>query len=217
MIRRLLTLVVVLRKPPKFLMLFHFDDDWNLYCTYLSPDGPQHLDLGCPVHGCKTRIVDPDSKTVHREGEHELQVHSTIVFIHCYNDVEATSCSFVVGTAASVIAEEALCRLESITHCFSTAVPDCSPEQGIEGLVIFTLELSTSMEERFLHRAVCHACALRDISVKMITLPQFHRSHQVEMTTRSRVRLVSLFKQEFLIMYASHQSQARRRITLQFV
>ncbi|KAG1864953.1 hypothetical protein DFJ58DRAFT_771743 [Suillus subalutaceus] len=84
-------------------MLFHFDDDWNLYCTYLSPDGPQHLDLGYPVHGCKTRIVDPDSKTVHREGEHELQVHGTIIFIHCYNDVEATSCSFVVGTAASVM------------------------------------------------------------------------------------------------------------------
>ncbi|KAG1736183.1 hypothetical protein EDB19DRAFT_1991465 [Suillus lakei] len=62
---------------------------------------PKHefLDLGHPVCGCEMCIVNPeDGKTFCRDGESgELQVCGPTIFVHYYNNVEATSSSFVEG------------------------------------------------------------------------------------------------------------------------
>lgn len=162
----------------------------------------------------------------------ELQVRGPMIFVRYYNNAEATSSSFVDGwyrTGDVGIIEDGVMRLsgrikdtvivhgvsygipelethlqtvEGVTHSFLAAAPYRAPGQETEGFIIFyspTFDLNgedASMKLFATHRA------LRDICVKMITLPpQFIIPipvNQMEKTTLgklSRARLVSLFKQ----------------------
>ncbi|KAG2753809.1 atromentin synthetase [Suillus brevipes Sb2] len=210
----------------------------------LSTTEPKHefLDLGRPIRGCEMRIVDPeDGKTVRRDGESgELQVRGPMIFVRYYNNADATSSSFVDGGTApdgvmrlsgrikdTVIVhgvsygipelETHLQTVEGVTHSFLAAAPYRAPGQETEGFIIFyspTFDLNgedASMKLFATHRA------LRDICVKMITLPpQFIVPipiNQMEKTTLgklSRTRLISLFKQGEL---AKHISRAEELLS----
>ncbi|OJA20306.1 hypothetical protein AZE42_08331 [Rhizopogon vesiculosus] len=210
-------------------------------CIYepidLATTEPKHefLDLGRPIRGCEMRIVSPeDGKTVRADGESgELQVRGPMLFVRYYNNMEATSSSFVEGgwyrTGDVGIIENGVMRLsgrikdtiiihgisygipeletylqtvEGVTHSFLAAAPYRADGQETEGFIIFyspTFDLNgehASMNLFATHRAI------RDISVKMITLsPQFIIPipiNQMEKSTLgklSRARLSSLFKQ----------------------
>lgn len=177
----------------------------------------------------------------------ELQVRGPMVFVRYYNNAEATSSSFVDGwyrTGDVGIIEDGVMRLsgrikdtvivhgvsygipelethlqtvEGVTHSFLAAAPYRAPGQETEGFIIFyspTFDLNgedASTKLFATHRA------LRDICVKMITLPpQFIVPipiNQMEKTTLgklSRARLVSLFKQGEL---AKHIARAEELLS----
>ncbi|KAG1880976.1 atromentin synthetase [Suillus subluteus] len=177
----------------------------------------------------------------------ELQVRGPMIFLRYYNNAEATSSSFVDGwyrTGDVGIIEDGVMRLsgrikdtvivhgvsygipelethlqtvEGVTHSFLAAAPYRAPGQETEGFIIFyspTFDLNgedASMKLFATHRA------LRDICVKMITLPpQFIVPipiNQMEKTTLgklSRARLVSLFKQGEL---AKHIARAEELLS----
>ncbi|KAG1864950.1 atromentin synthetase [Suillus subalutaceus] len=198
---------------------------------------PAHefVDLGRPINGCEMRIVNPaDGVTLRPDGENgELQVRGPMVFVRYYNNIEATSSSFVEGgwyrTGDVGIIENGVMRLsgrikdtlivhgvsygipeletylqtvDGVTHSFLGAVPYRAPGQETESFIIFyapTFDLDGADASAKLfatHRA------LRDISVKMITLPPQIiipiPVNQMEKTTLgklSRAHLISLFKQ----------------------
>ncbi|KAG1743825.1 atromentin synthetase [Suillus lakei] len=179
---------------------------------------PAHefLDLGRPINGCEMRIVDPaDGTTLRPDGENgELQVRGPMIFVRYYNNAEATSSSFVEGgwyrTGDVGIIENGVMRLNgrikdtvigSRTRS-SHAAPYRAPGQETEGFIIFyspTFDLDGADASTKLfatHRA------LRDICVKMITLPpQFvipipvNKMEKTTLGKLSRARLISLFKQ----------------------
>ncbi|KAG2106233.1 atromentin synthetase [Suillus discolor] len=177
----------------------------------------------------------------------ELQVRGPMIFVRYYNNAEATSSSFVDGwyrTGDVGIIEDGVMRLsgrikdtvivhgvsygipelethlqtvEGVTHSFLAAAPYRAPGQETEGFIIFyspTFDLNgedASTKLFATHRA------LRDICVKMITLPpQFIVPipiNQMEKTTLgklSRARLVSLFKQGEL---AKHIARAEELLS----
>lgn len=177
----------------------------------------------------------------------ELQVRGPMIFVRYYNNADATSSSFVDGwyrTGDVGIIEDGVMRLsgrikdtvivhgvsygipelethlqtvEGVTHSFLAAAPYRAPGQETEGFIIFyspTFDLNgedASMKLFATHRA------LRDICVKMITLPpQFIVPipiNQMEKTTLgklSRARLISLFKQGEL---AKHISRAEELLS----
>ncbi|KAG2066630.1 atromentin synthetase [Suillus decipiens] len=210
---------------------------------------PAHefLDLGRPINDCEMRIVDPaDGVTLRPDGESgELQVRGPMVFVRYYNNVEATSSSFVEGgwyrTGDVGIIENGVMRLsgrikdtvivhgvsygipelethlqtvEGVTHSFLAAAPYRAPGQETEGFIIFyspTFDLDGADASTKLfatHRT------LRDICVKMITLPpQFVVPipvNQMEKTTLgklSRARLMSLFKQGQLAKHIARSEE----------
>lgn len=177
----------------------------------------------------------------------ELQVRGPMIFVRYYNNADATSSSFVDGwyrTGDVGIIEDGVMRLsgrikdtvivhgvsygipelethlqtvEGVTHSFLAAAPYRAPGQETEGFIIFyspTFDLNgedASMKLFATHRA------LRDICVKMITLPpQFIVPipiNQMEKTTLgklSRARLISLFKQGEL---AKHIARAEELLS----
>jgi acyl-CoA synthetase (AMP-forming)/AMP-acid ligase II/thioesterase domain-containing protein len=177
----------------------------------------------------------------------ELQVRGPMIFVRYYNNAEATASSFVDGwyrTGDVGIIENGVMRLsgrikdtvivhgvsygipelethlqtvEGVTHSFLAAAPYRAPGQETEGFIIFyspTFDLNgedASTKLFATHRA------LRDICVKMITLPpQFIIPipvNQMEKTTLgklSRARLVSLFKQGEL---ANHIARAEELLS----
>ncbi|KAG1897828.1 atromentin synthetase [Suillus fuscotomentosus] len=193
---------------------------------------PTHefLDLGRPIDGCEMRVVDPaDGSTLRPDGESgELQVRGPMVFVRYYNNAEATSSSFVEGGCGrikdTVIVhgvsygipelETHLQTVEGVTHSFLGAAPYRAPGQETEGFIIFyspTFDLDGADASSKLfatHRA------LRDICVKMITLPpQFIVPipvNQMEKTTLgklSRARLISLFKQGQLAKHIARSEE----------
>ncbi|KAG1729452.1 atromentin synthetase [Suillus lakei] len=210
----------------------------------------EFLDLGRPINGCEMRIVDPaDGATLRPDGQSgELQIRGPMVFVRYYNNVGATSSSFVEGgwyrTGDIGIIENGVMRLngrikdtiivhgisygipeletnlqmvEGVTHSFLAAAPYRTPGQETEGFIIFyspSFDLDgadASMELFATHRA------LRDICVKMITLPpQFVIPipvNQMEKTTLgklSRAYLVNLFKQGQL---AKHVARAEELLS----
>jgi acyl-coenzyme A synthetase/AMP-(fatty) acid ligase len=170
-----------------------------------------------------------------------------MIFVRYYNNADATSSSFVDGwyrTGDVGIIEDGVMRLsgrikdtvivhgvsygipelethlqtvEGVTHSFLAAAPYRAPGQETEGFIIFyspTFDLNgedASMKLFATHRA------LRDICVKMITLPpQFIVPipiNQMEKTTLgklSRARLISLFKQGEL---AKHIARAEELLS----
>jgi acyl-CoA synthetase (AMP-forming)/AMP-acid ligase II len=225
-------------------------------CIYNPADvlanEPAHefLDLGRPINGCEMRVVDPaDGVTLRPDGESgELQVRGPMLFVRYYNNVEATSSSFVEGgwyrTGDIGIIENGVMRLsgrikdtlivhgvsygipelethlqtpEGVTHSFLTAAPYRAPGQETEAFIIFyspTFDLNGADASTKLfatHRA------LRDISVKMITLPPQIiipiPVDQMEKTTLgklSRAHLLSLFKQGQL---AKHIARAEELLS----
>ncbi|KAG2362950.1 atromentin synthetase [Suillus spraguei] len=182
---------------------------------------PAHefLDLGRPINGCEMRIVDPaDGATLRPDGESgELQVRGPMVFGGWYrtgdvgiieNGVMRLSgrikdTVIVHGVSYGIPELEThLQTVEGVTHSFLAAAPYRAPGQETEGFIIFyspTFDLDGADASTKLfatHRA------LRDICVKMVTLPpQFIVPipvSQMEKTTLgklSRARLTSLFKQ----------------------
>ncbi|KAG1734878.1 atromentin synthetase [Suillus paluster] len=194
---------------------------------------PAHefLDLGRPINGCEMRIVDPaDGATLRPDGESgELQVRGPMVFVRYYNNAEATSSSFVEGgwyrTGDVGIVENGVMRLSGrikdtvIVHGVSYGIPELEThlQTETEGFIIFyspTFDLDgpdASTKLFATHRA------LRDISVKMITLPPQIvipiPVNQMEKTTLgklSRARLISLFKQGGL---AKHIARAEELLS----
>ncbi|KAG2032944.1 atromentin synthetase [Suillus americanus] len=177
----------------------------------------------------------------------ELQVRGPMIFVRYYNNAEATSSSFVDGwyrTGDVGIIEDGVMRLsgrikdtvivhgvsygipelethlqtvEGVTHSFLAAAPYRAPGQETEGFIIFyspTFDLNG--EDASIKLFATHR-ALRDICVKMITLPpQFIVPipiNQMEKTTLgklSRARLVSLFKQGEL---AKHIARAEELLS----
>ncbi|KAG2346155.1 atromentin synthetase [Suillus weaverae] len=213
---------------------------------------PAHefLDLGRPINGCEMRIVDPaDGVTLRPDGENgELQVRGPMVFVRYYNNIEATSSSFVEGgwyrTGDIGIIENGVIRLsgrikdtlivhgvsygipeletylqtaDGVMHSFLAAAAYCAPGQETEGFIIFyspTFDLDGADASTKLFAA--HR-ALRDISVKMITLsPQIIIPipvNQMEKTTLGklpRARLISLFKEGQL---AKHIARAEELLS----
>ncbi|KAG1880784.1 atromentin synthetase [Suillus subluteus] len=165
---------------------------------------PAHefLDLGRPINGCEMRIVNPaDGVTLRPDGENgELQVRGTDGLCGWYRTGD-------VG-----IIENGVMRLSGrikdtlIVHGVSYGIPELETYlqtvDGTESFIIFyapTFDLDGADASAKLfatHRA------LRDISVKMITLPPQIiipiPVNQMEKTTLgklSRAHLISLFKQ----------------------
>ncbi|OJA14888.1 hypothetical protein AZE42_12071 [Rhizopogon vesiculosus] len=110
--------------------------------------------------------------------------------------------------------ETYLQTVEGVTHSFLAAAPYRAPGQETEGFIIFyspTFDLNGADASAKLfatHRA------LRDISVKMITLPPQIiipiPVNQMEKTTLgklSRARLISLFKQGGLAKHIAHAEE----------
>ncbi|KAG1769963.1 atromentin synthetase [Suillus placidus] len=177
----------------------------------------------------------------------ELQVRGPMIFVRYYNNAEATSSSFVDGwyrTGDVGIIESGVMRLsgrikdtvivhgvsygipeleahlqtvEGVTHSFLAAAPYRAPGQETEGFIIFySPAFDLDGEDASMKLFATHR-ALRDISVKMITLPpQFIIPipiNQMEKTTLgklSRARLVSLFKQGEL---AKHIARAEELLS----
>ncbi|KIJ15165.1 hypothetical protein PAXINDRAFT_77684 [Paxillus involutus ATCC 200175] len=216
-----------------------------------TPPSYEFLELGTPVAGCEMRIVNPeDGVTPRPDGESgELQVRGPMVFVRYYNNLEATSSSFVEGgwyrTGDVGIVEQGKMRLsgrikdtvivhgvsygipeletylqtvEGVTHSFLAAAPYRAPGQETEGFVVFyspTFDLDSEDAPAKLfatHRA------LRDVSVKLITLPPQQiipiPINQMEKTTLgklSRARLVNLLKQGEL---AKHIDRAEELVSI---
>ncbi|KIJ19555.1 hypothetical protein PAXINDRAFT_69028 [Paxillus involutus ATCC 200175] len=114
--------------------------------------------------------------------------------------------------------ETYLQTVEGVTHSFLAAAPRRDPGQETEGFVVFyspTFELDSEDAPAKLYAT--HR-ALRDVSVKMITLPPQQiipiPLNQMEKTTLgklSRVRLVNLFKQGEL---ANHIARAEELLSI---
>ncbi|KAG1728369.1 atromentin synthetase [Suillus paluster] len=216
-------------------------------CIYdpvdLSTTEPKHefLDLGRPVRGCEMRIVDPeDSKTLQVRGPMVFvryyndaeATSSSFVEGGWYrtgdvgiieNGVMRLSgrikdTVIVHGVSYGIPELEThLQTIEGVTHSFLAAAPYRAPGQETEGFIIFyspTFDLDgedASTKLFATHRA------LRDISVKMITLPPQIvipiPINQMEKTTLgklSRARLISLFKQGEL---AKHIARAEELLS----
>lgn len=177
----------------------------------------------------------------------ELQVRGPMIFVRYYNNAEATSSSFVDGwyrTGDVGIIEDGVMRLsgrikdtvivhgvsygipelethlqtvEGVTHSFLAAAPYRAPGQETEGFIIFYAPTFDLNGEDASTKLFATHRALRDICVKMITLPpQFIVPipiNQMEKTTLgklSRARLVSLFKQGEL---AKHIARAEELLS----
>ncbi|KAG1743826.1 atromentin synthetase [Suillus lakei] len=203
---------------------------------------PAHefLDLGRPINGCEMRIVDPaDGATLRPDGESgELQVRGPMLFVRYYNNAEATSSSFVEGgwyrTGDVGIVENGVMRLSGrikdtvIVHGVSYGIPELETHlQTVEGQLhtalparrpkassFSTRRPSTSMVQKLPPKLFATHRALRDICVKMITLPpQFIVPipvNQMEKTTLgklSRARLISLFKQGQLAKHIARSEE----------
>ncbi|KAG1824782.1 atromentin synthetase [Suillus subaureus] len=178
---------------------------------------PAHefLDLGRPVNGCEMRIVDPaDGATLRPDGR---AASSSFVEGGWYRTgdvgiIENGAMRLSGRIKDTVIVhgvsygipelETHLQTVEGVTHSFLAAAPYRAPGQETEGFIIFyspTFDLDGADASTKLfatHRA------LRDICVKMITLPPQVivpiPVNQMEKTTLgklSRARLISLFKQ----------------------
>ncbi|KAG1796383.1 atromentin synthetase [Suillus plorans] len=210
---------------------------------------PAHefLDLGRPINGCEMRVVDPaDGITLRPDGESgELQVRGSMLFVRYYNNAEATSSSFVEGgwyrTGDFGLIEDGVMRLsgriketiiyskkldtylqtaDGVTNSFLAAVPYRAPGQETEGFIIFYSPTFDLDESDASAKLLATHQALRDISVKMITLPPQIvipiPLSQMERTTLgklSRARLISLFTQGQFATYIARAeellSQAR--------
>lgn len=177
----------------------------------------------------------------------ELQVRGPMIFVRYYNNAEATASSFVDGwyrTGDVGIIENGVMRLsgrikdtvivhgvsygipelethlqtvEGVTHSFLAAAPYRAPGQETEGFIIFYAPTFDLNGEDASTKLFATHRALRDICVKMITLPpQFIIPipvNQMEKTTLgklSRARLVSLFKQGEL---ANHIARAEELLS----
>ena len=200
-----------------------------------TPPAHEFLELGSPIPGCEMRIVDPaDGKTLRQDGvSGELQVRGPMVFVRYYNNVDATTSSFVEGgwyrTGDIGIIENGKMRLsgrikdtvivhgvsygipelethlqtvEGVTHSFLAAAPYRAPGQDTEGFVVFYSPTFSLDEEDAAAKLFATHRALKDISVKMITLPPQHiipiPINKMEKTTLgklSRARLVKQFKE----------------------
>ncbi|KAG1835392.1 atromentin synthetase [Suillus subalutaceus] len=187
---------------------------YNPVDVLASEPAHEFLDLGRPINGCEMRIVDPvDGVTLRPDGE--------------IGELQDTSSSFVEGgwfrTGDVGIIENGVMRLRGrikdtlIVHGVSYSITELetylqtadgvmhsflAAGQDTEGFIIFyspTFDLDGADASTKLfatHRA------LRDISVKMITLPPQIiipiPVNQMEKTTLgklSRARLISLFTQ----------------------
>lgn len=177
----------------------------------------------------------------------ELQVRGPMIFVRYYNNAEATASSFVDGwyrTGDVGIIENGVMRLsgrikdtvivhgvsygipelethlqtvEGVTHSFLAAAPYRAPGQETEGFIIFYAPTFDLNGEDASTKLFATHRALRDVCVKMITLPpQFIIPipvNQMEKTTLgklSRARLVSLFKQGEL---ANHIARAEELLS----
>ena len=174
------------------------------------------------------RIVDPaDGMTLRQDGESgELQVRDPIMFVRYYNNVDATTSSFVEGgwyrTGDIGISKMRLCikdtvivhgvsygipefethlqTVEGVTHSFLTAASYRAPGQDTEGFVVFYSPTFSLDEEDAAAKLFATHRALKDIPVKMITLPPQYiipiPVDKMEKTTLgklSRARLVKQF------------------------
>ncbi|KAG2355008.1 hypothetical protein BDR07DRAFT_1464745 [Suillus spraguei] len=177
----------------------------------------EFLDLGRPIDDCEMRIVDPaDGITLRPDGQSgELQVRGLMVFVRYYNDIEATSSSFVEGgwyrTGDIGIIEDGIMRL-------SGRIKDTLIVHGDRRLHYFILANFRPRWSGCLYQALHHAPGLRDISVKMIALPPQIiipiPVNQMEKTTLgklSRWRLLNFFKQG---QFAKHIARAEELISL---
>ena len=200
-----------------------------------TPPAYEFLELGSPIPGCEMRIVDPaDGVTLRQDGESgELQVCGPMVFVRYYNNVDATTSSFVEGGwyrtgDIGIIAngkmrlsgrikdtvivhgvsygipelETHLQTIEGVTHSFLAAAPYRAPGQDTEGFVVFYSPTFSLDEEDAAAKLFATHRALKDISVKMITLPPQHiipiPINKMEKTTLgklSRARLIKQFKE----------------------
>ncbi|KAG1764888.1 atromentin synthetase [Suillus placidus] len=199
---------------------------YDLVDVLATEPAHEFLDLGRPINGCEMRIVDPaDGVTLCPDGENgELQVRGPMVFVRYYNNIEATSSSFVEGgwyrtgdigiiengdtlivhgvSYGILELETYLQTADGVVQSFLAAAAYCAPGQETESFIIFyspTFDLDGADASTKLFAA--HR-ALRDISVKMITLsPQIIIPipvNQMEKTTLGklpRARLIRLFKE----------------------
>ncbi|KAG1834807.1 atromentin synthetase [Suillus variegatus] len=204
-----------------------------------SEPAHEFLDLGRPIDGCEMRVVDPaDGLTLRPDGESgELQVRGPMVFATASSFVEGgwyrtgdvgiiengimrlsgriKDTVIVHGVSYGIPELEThLQTVEGVTHSFLAAAPYRAPGQETEGFIIFyspTFDLDGADASSKLfatHRA------LRDICVKMITLPPQLvvpiPVNQMEKTTLgklSRARLISLFKQGQLAKHIARSEE----------
>ncbi|KAI6027193.1 atromentin synthetase [Pisolithus marmoratus] len=116
--------------------------------TLANPPTHEFLELRTPIPGCEMRIVDPeDGVTLRFDGESgELQVRGGTVFVRYYNNVKATSSSFVEGgwyrTGDIGIIENGKLRLSGrikdavIVYGVSYGIPELETHlQIVEGVV----------------------------------------------------------------------------------
>ncbi|KAG2151535.1 atromentin synthetase [Suillus clintonianus] len=207
----------------------------------------EFLDLGRPLDGCEMRITDPaDGVALRPDGESgELQIRGPMVFVRYYNNIEATSSSFVEGgwfrTGDVGIIENGVMRLsgrikdtiivhgvsygipelethlqtvEGVTHSFLAAVRYRAPGQETEGFIVFyspTFDLDGADAATKLFAT--HQ-ALRDICVKMITLPPqiivpipVNQMEKSTLGKLSRARLMNMFKQGQLAKHIAHSEE----------
>ena len=110
--------------------------------------------------------------------------------------------------------ETYLQTVEGVTHSFLAAAPYRAPGQETEGFIIFYSPTFDLNDEDASSKLFATHRALRDISVKMVTLPPQSiipiPVSQMEKTTLgklSRARLVNLFKQGELAKHISRAEQ----------
>ena len=191
-------------------------------------------------------IVDPaDGVTLRQDGESgELQVCGPMVFVRYYNNVDATTSSFVEGgwyrTGDIGIIENGKMRLsgrikdtvivhgvsygilelethlqtvEGVTHSFLAAAPYRAPGQDTEGFVVFYSPTFSLDEEDAAAKLFATHRALKDISVKMITLPQhiipipINKMEKTTLGKLSRARLIKQFKEGQLSQHIAHAEE----------
>ena len=114
--------------------------------------------------------------------------------------------------------ETHLQNVEGVTHSFLAAAPYRAPGQDTEGFVVFYAPTFSLDDEDAPAKLFATHRALRDISVKMITLPPQHiipiPVNQMEKTTLgklSRARLVKQFKEGQL---AQHIARAEELLSI---
>ncbi|KAG6327754.1 hypothetical protein ID866_11335, partial [Astraeus odoratus] len=114
--------------------------------------------------------------------------------------------------------ETHLQNVEGVTHSFLAAAPYRAPGQDTEGFVVFYAPTFSLDEEDAPAKLYATHRALRDVSVKMITLPPQHiipiPVNQMEKTTLgklSRARLVKQFKEGQL---AQHIARAEELLSV---